>query len=218
MHLNADPSTVGAMSRLLTHRADLPTASPLAIAHKEIETGILDCIREVRPPFSPEAVVAEFADLLKRYRVTKIAGDRYAGEWVREPFRVRGISYQPSEDPKGVLYLNLLPLINSGKVKLLGNKRLVTQLIQLERRTSRGGRDSIDHAPGGHDDVANAVAGALLAATAKKPKMRWGTIDLARARSLERRGAGAPAYSLRRPHRAGRSETKGSALMVVENM
>ena len=190
----------------------------LAIAHKEGETGILDCIREVRPPFSPEAVVAEFADLLKRYRVTKIAGDRYAGEWVREPFRVRGISYQPSEDPKGVLYLNLLPLINSGKVRLLGNKRLVTQLIQLERRTSRGGRDSIDHAPGGHDDVANAVAGALLAATAKKPKMRMGTIDATRARSLERRGAGAPAYSLRRPHRAGRSETKGSALMVVENM
>ena len=122
-------------------------------------------------------MVAEFADRLKCYRVAKIAGDRYAGEWVREPYRVRGISYQPSEDPKGVLYLNLLPLINSGKVKLLGNKRLVTQLIQLERRTTRAGRDSIDHAPGGHDDVANAVAGALLAATAKKPKMRWGTID-----------------------------------------
>ena len=27
------------------------------------------------------------------------------------------------------------------------------------RRTARGGRDSIDHAPGGHDDLANAVAG-----------------------------------------------------------
>jgi hypothetical protein len=29
----------------------------------------------------------------------------------------------------------------------------------LKRRTSRGGRDSIDHAPGGHDDLANSVAG-----------------------------------------------------------
>ena len=27
------------------------------------------------------------------------------------------------------------------------------------RRTARGGRDSVDHPPGGHDDVANAVAG-----------------------------------------------------------
>jgi hypothetical protein len=37
-------------------------------------------------------------------------------------------------------------------------------MISLERRTSRGGRDSIDHAPGAHDDVANAVAGALVIA------------------------------------------------------
>jgi hypothetical protein len=28
----------------------------------------------------------------------------------------------------------------------------------------RGGRDSIDHRPGGHDDIANAMAGALVAA------------------------------------------------------
>ena len=73
----------------------------LAIAHKEGEIGILDCIREVRPPFSPEAVVAEFADLLKSYRVTKIAGDRYAGEWVREPFRKQGINYRAERRSEG---------------------------------------------------------------------------------------------------------------------
>ena len=38
------------------------------------------------------------------------------------------------------------------------------QFLALERRTTRGGRDSIDHPPGGHDDIANAVAGACLAA------------------------------------------------------
>jgi len=35
-------------------------------------------------------------------------------------------------------------------------------LSGLERRTSRGGRDTIDHAPGNHDDIANAVAGVLV--------------------------------------------------------
>jgi hypothetical protein len=40
----------------------------------------------------------------------------------------------------------------------------VTQLTSLERRTARGGKDSIDHAPGAHDDTANAVAGALVTA------------------------------------------------------
>jgi hypothetical protein len=33
----------------------------LAIAHKEGETEVLDLIRERKPPFSPEAVVEEFA-------------------------------------------------------------------------------------------------------------------------------------------------------------
>jgi hypothetical protein len=36
------------------------------------------------------------------------------------------------------------------------------QICGLERRTARGGRDSIDHAPGAHDDIANAAAGALV--------------------------------------------------------
>jgi hypothetical protein len=49
-------------------------------------------------------------------------------------------------------------------VALLDSDRLVQQLMSLERRTARGGKDSIDHAPGTHDDVANAVAGALAIA------------------------------------------------------
>jgi hypothetical protein len=36
----------------------------------------------------------------------------------------------------------------------------------LERRTSPGGRDRVDHGPGGHDDLANAAAGAITLATA----------------------------------------------------
>jgi hypothetical protein len=43
------------------------------------------------------------------------------------------------------------------------------QLVGLERRTARGGKDSIDHPPGGHDDVANAAAGAIVMALKKGP-------------------------------------------------
>ena len=150
----------------------------LAIAHKQDDIAILDCIREIRPPFSPEAVITEFADLLKTYRIAKVQGDRYAGEFPRELFSRQGIKYELSDDPKSSIYLNFLPLINSGRVRLLGNQRLVAQLTNLERRTARSGKDSIDHAPGGHDDVVNAVAGALLSATAKKPNMRFGAIGV----------------------------------------
>ena len=136
-------------------------AFTLAIAHREHETVVIDCIREVRPPFSPEGVVFDFAETLKRFGINRVVGDRYAGEWPREQFRKYGITYDPSAEPKSHLYQNLLPVINSQKVLLLDHDRLINQLVSLERRTSRSGRDIIDHPPNCHDDVANAVAGVV---------------------------------------------------------
>ena len=93
-----------------------------------------------------------------------VQGGRYGGEWPRERFAAHGVRYEPCEKPKSDLYLNLLPTLNAKRVELLDIPRLVSQLCSLERRAARGGRDSIDHAPGGHDDLANAVAGAAALA------------------------------------------------------
>jgi hypothetical protein len=134
----------------------------LAIAHREGKGAVLDAIREIKPAFSPDSVVSEFAQLLKRYRVSKVQGDRYAGEWPREVFRKHAISYEASARAKSDLYSDLLPRLNSREVELLDSDRLLAQLVGLERRTGRGGRDSIDHGPGSHDDIANAVAGCLV--------------------------------------------------------
>jgi terminase large subunit-like protein len=139
----------------------------LATGHREDDIVVVDALREIKPPFSPESAVAEFSELLKSYHVIKITGDRYAGEWPRERFREHGIVYEPAQKPKSDLYRDLLPAINSRKLDLLDDARLLTQLVSLERRTARGGRDSIDHAPGAHDDLANALAG-LAAATRSK--------------------------------------------------
>lgn len=141
----------------------------LAIGHPEDRTVVVDCIREVKPPFSPESVVAEFAEILKAYRITEVEGDRYGGEWPRERFSVHRVDYDPAAAPRSDLYRNLLPLLNSGRIELLDLDRLVNQLANLERRTSRGGKDSIDHAPGMHDDVANAVAGLASMLSADQP-------------------------------------------------
>jgi len=147
----------------------------LAVGHREDTVVVVDAVREVKPPFSPEDVVDEFATLLKRYRIVKVTGDRYAGEWPREQFRKRGISYEPAAKPKSDLYRDLLPAINSRRVDLLDHPRLVNQLASLERRTARGGRDSIDHAPGAHDDIANAVAGvsAMFARLSTYNMLAW---------------------------------------------
>ncbi|MDA2928498.1 hypothetical protein MYX84_00895 [Acidobacteria bacterium AH-259-O06] len=150
----------------------------LAVAHRENGKVILDAIRERVPPFSPDAVVSEFAGLLKRYRLASVQGDRYGGQWPRERFRVHGIEYRVSDKTKSDLYVEVLPLLNSEAVELLDHKRLVSQLCNLERRTSRSGRDSIDHGPGGRDDVINAAAGALVLANEKQGGYDPGRIHL----------------------------------------
>jgi len=138
----------------------------MAIAHKDRDgRAILDCIREVRPPFSPEQVVIDMTKELKRYRIRHVHGDRYGAQWIVEQFGKCGISYRPAEKSKSEIYKDTLPLLNSEQCELLDDQRLINQLVSLERRTSRGGRDSIDHPPGQHDDVVNAAAGALTHAT-----------------------------------------------------
>jgi hypothetical protein len=135
----------------------------LAIAHKESEAVILDCLRAARPPFSPDEVTRQFAAVLRAYGLSKVTGDRYGGEWPRERFASHGISYVPSEKNKSDLYKEALPLLNAGRVELLDEPKLVAQFCALERRTARGGRDSVDHPISGADDRSNCVAGAIVA-------------------------------------------------------
>jgi hypothetical protein len=134
----------------------------LATGHRSGDLGVLDALREWKPPFSPDAVVQEATALLKSYGITTVVGDRYAGEWPRERFREHGIAYEPSERTKNDLYREFLPLLNAGRCELLDHPRMLNQLCALERRVARGGKDSVDHAPGGHDDLPNAVAGVMV--------------------------------------------------------
>ena len=136
----------------------------LAIAHSEDGKAVLDCIREKKPPFSPASVTVEFSELLKSYGLREVTGDFYGGLWPTEEFQKNGITYQRSEQTKSEIYLELLPLLNSSRVELLENKRLGSQLAGLERKTSRAGKDSVDHPPSGHDDTINSAAGALVLA------------------------------------------------------
>jgi hypothetical protein len=120
---------------------------------------ILDAIRESRPPFNPAEVVDQYARLLHSYQCRKVFGDKYAGVWPVEAFSRHSIQYSQSAAAKSDLYIDLLPLLNSGQIHLLDHSKCINQIITLERRTSRAGRDSIDHPPQGHDDLANAIAG-----------------------------------------------------------
>jgi hypothetical protein len=144
------------------------SSDPMTLGIVHVEGGnrvVLDAVREVRPPFSPDAVVAEFSALLKSYGCTVVWGDRYAGVWPRERFGVHGITYQIPNKTASDIYVEFLPMLNSRRVELLDHPRLVSQFCQLERHAGSG-KDRVTHPPSGHDDVANSVAGASVMALA----------------------------------------------------
>jgi hypothetical protein len=156
-----------APARSLTYRAFADPSGgssdsfTLAIGHYlyNQQVVVIDALRETVPPFSPEQVVGQYADLLKSYHLSAVTSDRYAGQWVVEQFGKFGIMRMQAAKPKSDLYADTLALLNSRRIELLDHPRCLSQLTALERRTSRGGRDSIDHPPNAHDDVANAAAG-----------------------------------------------------------
>jgi len=137
-----------------------------AVAHLEDGFIVLDAVREAPPPFSPEQTVEEFCRFLRTYRVSEVWGDAYGGGWPREAFSKHGVTYRTSDLVRSAIYLECLAWLNSRRAMLLDHERLRHQLAGLERRVSRSGKDTVDHGPNGHDDVSNAVCGALRLAAA----------------------------------------------------
>jgi hypothetical protein len=160
----------------------------LAIAHREEDTVILDCLVEKPAPFNAAAVTAEMAKTLCEYGLSGCRGDRYGAQWVVQSFAANGITYYHSNRDRSAIYADAVPLFTSGRARLLDNKRLVGQLAALERRTSAT-REKIDHPRGARDDVANAAAGALVTAADRRNEVKvcfsgWGVVTAADVRGL----------------------------------
>src|SRR5262249_9753496 len=137
----------------------------LCIAHVEADgTVMIDVIRERKPPFIPSQVIAEFAELLRAYRITEVRGDNagsgfHAGEWDRHQMPFRKDDDTPRETS-----LTALPVRLARRVRLLDNKTLRNQLTSLERTISASDKETVSHPRHGnaHDDVATAVCGAIV--------------------------------------------------------
>jgi len=132
--------------------------------HDEAGTVLVDAIRERKPRFVPSAVIAEYCTLLKSYGIAEVHGDIYAGgmqdEWLRN-----GIRFVAAEFNKSEYYLRALPMVLALRSRFVNSMTLRNQLVALERRVLAG-HEKIDHPQHGnaHDDVANAVAGAVVIA------------------------------------------------------
>jgi hypothetical protein len=130
-----------------------------AVGHLDDDILVVDCVREIKAPFDPESATEEIAQLLALYKIDETTGDRYSGRWCAQAFEKRGVRYEHAEQSRSQLYLEMLPRINAKTIRVLDHPRAINQICILERRTTRGRGDVIDHPIGAHDDIANAIAG-----------------------------------------------------------
>jgi hypothetical protein len=138
----------------------------LAIGHRQDELAVVDLVEHQGGgvPFDPRLAILKFAARLREYRVSRMTGDRYAGETFRRDFERYGIRYEISRLTKSELYEEMEPRVNAGEVELLDIPKMQEQLLTLVRRGSR-----IDHQSGDHDDWANAVAGLVQEVAKPQP-------------------------------------------------
>jgi hypothetical protein len=145
------------------------------IGHRHGDKFIADVVTGEPPPFNPSVVTARMASLVQQYGCKKVTGDNFAAEWVATAWRSQGLTYERADMPASALYLEALPQFMREQISLPDHPQLIRELRGLERRTSRMGRDSVTHPPGGHDDYANALAGCLRVAQAKPNLAFWST-------------------------------------------
>ena len=137
---------------------------------------VADVVRGRAPPFDPQSVAEEYAALLKAYKVHSVTGDNYSAEFVSSAFVKQGITYNRSEMNKSQLYIEALPLFMRQNLGLPNHPKLIRELRLLERRTSRMGRDVVDHSVHGSDDYANALA-VTLRCMAKAVDVSMASVD-----------------------------------------
>jgi hypothetical protein len=100
--------------------------------------------------------VQECAAVLKRYGLTRAAGDRYAAQWVREASAGTGSPTsatlikdgEPAYLDRSAAYLECEPLFASGLISLLDHPVMARELVNLKRRPSQGGKERIEHPRG----------------------------------------------------------------------
>ncbi len=144
---------------------------------------IVDNLVEIRAPFNTTEATAQIVAMLKGYGLHSTMGDSHAKGWViaelaRHNFRFED---RPTAMDRSTLYAETLALFSSGKVRLLDNKRMITQYLSLERRLMPNGWSRIDHPDrsGYHDDLSNVTAGALWRASQKSKHPKITAADVA---------------------------------------
>jgi hypothetical protein len=109
--------------------------------------------RQADGTFNPLQAVAKFVGIMRSYGIRKVVLDGYAGSTFKCAFEAHGgLIAEVCTKGKTEFYEELEVALNAGNVELLDDPKLQEQLLTLVRKGEK-----VDHLPGDHDDLANAV-------------------------------------------------------------
>jgi hypothetical protein len=142
-------------------------SSTLCIAHPDRDNNLIqDVLLIWAPPYDANSVIEAKAEKLAQYRLRKVTCDKWGSGLAASTYKRNGIVAEQNAKPKSELYLDFLHLLSARRPRLLDEPTQLKELCALQRRVAWGGRESVDHPRGNafHDDAANALAGAMVAA------------------------------------------------------
>lgn len=157
----------------------------VCIGHMEGERAVIDLARSRFPKFNPQQVTKEACELLMKYGIHSVMGDKFSGDWAANSFAEHGVFYERSPKTKSELYVEVESFFNTERIELPNKELCLQQFKSLVRRVRSGGKDSIDaDVP---EDEANVVAGVVwMLINAKYEKAL--PISFGIAESNEKRG------------------------------
>jgi hypothetical protein len=118
----------------------------VSIGHAENGRAVVDLVRSRAPKFNPDQVTEQYSELLKKYGVYSVKGDKFSGDWASNCFSKHGIFYERSEKTKSEIYLECESPLNTNRIEIPNKESLI-------------GKDSVDaDIP---EDEANVVAGCV---------------------------------------------------------
>jgi hypothetical protein len=106
-----------------------------ALCHATDDKVVVDLVKEWTPPFSPSGVLAQVAEICKRYKVETVIGDRFAYNFAREILRDNDLGFRVSDKTTSVCFGGLLPMLNAREVMLPQHQVLLAHLGGLECKT-----------------------------------------------------------------------------------
>jgi hypothetical protein len=149
------------------------------IVHGDGDKVVQDFVRSWRGskshPVNLSEVLAEIVGTLRNYGTSKIFGDQFASEPIRQALAAQGVQFEQAVTLGSravALWNSLRTLIASTKIELLDDETTIAELKKLELVVTSGGNQRVE-ASQGHDDRAVVLALASHQSVANPAREPW---------------------------------------------